>query len=173
MKDYFERLALFNQCVKDGSSKNFTDGHHTFEELYYHRMVLSAMLFKLYPDRAWKSKKHDDEENNPMFDGCFIVGIDTPEGQATYHYKLEYWDVFDVKELEHAPEYDGHTPQQAIERIKSLPRPIEGSIISINPDDYVVNENDLYYPHIARGTTTNPYRVVYNCTVGDEGTNTD
>ena len=51
----------------------------------------------------------------------FIVGIETPEGQVTYHYDIDpYWDLFRVKELEHAPEWDGHTPEQAIERIRSL-----------------------------------------------------
>ena len=55
-----------------------------------------------------------------MFEGCFIVGIDTPAGQATYHYKLEYWDLFDVTCLERAPEWDGHTPDEAIKRMTSL-----------------------------------------------------
>ena len=35
-----------------------------------------------------------------MFDGMFIVGIDTPIGQATYHYDIDpYWDLFHVKAL--------------------------------------------------------------------------
>ena len=56
-----------------------------------------------------------------MFDGMFIVGIETPDGQATYHYDLDpYWDMFDCRELERAPEWDGHTPADAIERIGRL-----------------------------------------------------
>lgn len=51
----------------------------------------------------------------------FIVGIDTPDGQATYHYDVvPYWDLFHVKELEFAPEWDGHTPDEAIRRIGLL-----------------------------------------------------
>ena len=51
----------------------------------------------------------------------FIVGIETPEGQATYHYDIDpYWDLFRVKELEYAPKWDGHTPEQAINRIYGL-----------------------------------------------------
>lgn len=51
----------------------------------------------------------------------FIVGINTPKGQATYHYDIDpYWDMFKCKELERAPEWDDHTPTQAIERISSL-----------------------------------------------------
>lgn len=56
-----------------------------------------------------------------MYDGMFIVGIDTPDGQATYHYDIDpYWGMFRCKELDRAPEWDGHTPEQAIERIGKL-----------------------------------------------------
>ena len=49
----------------------------------------------------------------------FIVGIDTPEGQFTYHYHIDNWDLFDVLELPNAPEYDGHTPGD-VTRLYSL-----------------------------------------------------
>ena len=42
-----------------------------------------------FPNLFWKSRKHFDEENDPMFNGDFIAGINTPEGIATYHIKLE------------------------------------------------------------------------------------
>lgn len=75
---------------------------------------------------AWKSKLHDTGD---MFDGMFIVGINTPEGQATYHYDVEpYWDMFRVRELERAPKWDGHTPDEAINRIAKM---AVGSIIVI------------------------------------------
>lgn len=62
--------------------------------------------------------KHSD---GSMFDGMFIVGINTPHGQATYHYDINpYWDMFDVFEYDRAPEWDGHTPDMAIERIGKL-----------------------------------------------------
>ena len=95
-----------------------SDGYHTFNELYHHRAVLFSVIVKAFPDRAWKSRKHHD---GSMYDGMFIVGIETPDGQATYHYDIEpYWDMFKCKELEYAPEWDGHTPAQAIARIGKL-----------------------------------------------------
>lgn len=95
-----------------------SDGYHTFNELYHHRAVLFSVIVANYPDRAWKSKKHHD---GTMYDGMFIVGIETPDGQATYHYDIEpYWDMFKCRELESAPEWDRHTPAQAIERIGRL-----------------------------------------------------
>ena len=44
-----------------------------------------------------------------MYDGMFIVGIETPEGQATYHYDIEpYWVMFKVKELDSGVERIGY-----------------------------------------------------------------
>lgn len=95
-----------------------SDGYHTFNELYHHRAILFSIIVKAFPDKTWKSKQHND---GTMYDGMFIVGIDTPEGQATYHYDIDpYWGMFECRELERAPEWDGHTPAQAIERIRKL-----------------------------------------------------
>lgn len=97
---------------------NTSDGYHTFNELYHHRAVLFSVIVKIFADRAWKSKLHAD---GTMYDGMFIVGIETPDGQATYHYDVDpYWDMFQCKEVDRAPEWDGHTPDQAIERIGKL-----------------------------------------------------
>ena len=95
-----------------------SDGYHTFNELYHHRAVLFSVICNTFKDKAWKSKKHDTGD---MFDGMFIVGIETPQGQATYHYDINpYWDMFKVKELPNAPKWDGHTPEEAIRRISML-----------------------------------------------------
>lgn len=97
-----------------------SDGYHTFSELYHHRAVLFSVIVRDHADLAWKSKFHHD---GTMYDGMFIVGIDTPSGQATYHYDLDpYWEMFECKELDRAPEWDGHTPDEAIERIATLGR---------------------------------------------------
>lgn len=100
-----------------------SDGYHTFNELYHHRAALFSVICNARPDIAWKSKRHHD---GTMYDGMFIVGIETPEGQATYHYDIEpYWSMFHVKELEYAPKWDGHTPDEAIRRIGTLTPPNE------------------------------------------------
>ena len=97
---------------------NLSDGYHTFNELYHHRAILFSVICNSMPDKAWKSKLHDTGD---MFENMFIVGIETPNGQATYHYDIEpYWDMFKVKELEKAPKWDGHTPADAINRIATL-----------------------------------------------------
>lgn len=110
--------TLINLAKDSGiSRKQVSDGYHTFDELYYHRMVLFSLLLNTYPDIAWKSRRHHD---GTMFDQTsFVCGIETQEGQYSYHYNLEHWDKFEVKELEFAPEYDGHMPKD-ITRLYSL-----------------------------------------------------
>jgi hypothetical protein len=105
-------------CVLPENLGEFSDGHHTFNELYHHRAVLFSVICNMFPERAWKSKLHDTGD---MYEGMFIVGIETDFGQATYHYAVDsYWDMFKVKEFEMAPKWDGHTPAEAIERICTL-----------------------------------------------------
>ena len=98
------------------STKDISDEWHTFGDLYYHRMILTLALMRQNKDKAWKSKQHHD---GTMFEDSFICGIDTPEGQYSYHYDLEHWELFDVKELDKAPEYDGHKPED-VTRLLSL-----------------------------------------------------
>jgi len=104
--------------VPESGMGDVSDGYHTFNELYHHRAILFSVICDIFKDKAWKSKQHDTGD---MFDGMFIVGIETAEGQATYHYNIDpYWDMFDVKELPKAPKWDGHTPEEAIRRISTL-----------------------------------------------------
>ena len=118
---YFDELLAqadkAERLQKQLDSGECSDGYHTFNELYYHRMCLFSIIVKQNKNLAWKSKLHSD---GTMFDNYFIVGIDTPNGQATYHYHIEHWDMFDCVELSNAPEWDGHTAEDAIKRLLSL-----------------------------------------------------
>ena len=55
-----------------------------------------------------------------MYEGDFIAGINTPEGIASYHIKLKYWDLFDIPEINRAPKYDNYTSKDVMNRILSL-----------------------------------------------------
>lgn len=124
-----------------------SDGYHTFNELYHHRAVLFSVICNDRPTLAWKSKQHHD---GTMYDGMFIVGIQTPEGQATYHYDVNpYWVMFRVPELPQAPEWDGHTPAQAIERIGKLCAQPENAPLTCDGcehDGSYENEREYGYP---------------------------
>ena len=67
-----------------------------------------------------KSWRHHDGEL--CFGGdWFIVSAMLPTGLISNHYKAEDWDLFQVPEVEKALyEFDGHTPQDVLERLKAL-----------------------------------------------------
>lgn len=117
-KNFINKVPDFLHGLNSDNIGEFSDGYHTFNELYHHRAILFAVICNQFKKLAWKSTLHSDDT---MYDDMFIVGINTPQGPATYHYNIEpYWDLFDCKELPKAPEWDGHTPDDAIKRIYSL-----------------------------------------------------
>jgi hypothetical protein len=119
---------------------SISDGYHTFQQLYDMRLALTVAAFKGYswsvwPDgpipalhearqMVWRSKLHAD---GTMFDDYFIVGLDRVIGDRlkigyiTFHYHIDHWNKFDFcKVLDKAPEWDGHTDKDVIERLLSL-----------------------------------------------------
>ena len=116
IQDLIKQYKHTNQNSSVGS---LSDGYHTFDELYHHRSILFlALCLTAFKDKAWKSLLHE-EGGDPMYNGMFIMGVETPYGQATYHYDIDpYWEkAKNVKEVYHAPKFDGHTPNDAIDRI--------------------------------------------------------
>jgi hypothetical protein len=117
-----------------GDDIQVSDGYHTMSELYEHRMALNAFLFKMmylldeqtrgktlatHTPLVLKAKFHNDGTMFPG--GYFIVIAHTSAGDISYHYKLEHWDKFQIPEKERVPwAYDGHTPQDTIERLLKL-----------------------------------------------------
>ena len=99
--------------------EDVSDGFHTFRQLYYQRMMLFATIVKQNKDKAWKSLRHEDGELC-FGGGWFVVGVDTPEGNYTYHYEDNYYSLFDCKELERGKHWDGHT-EKDVTRLLSLP----------------------------------------------------
>ena len=114
--DIFQKTYREQSETESSVSGDTSDGYHTFDELYHHRAVLFAALQMAYPKLSWKSKQHSD---GTMFDNMFIAGIDTPEGTYAYHLEMNEWDIFACKEIETAPEWDGHLPKD-VDRLLSL-----------------------------------------------------
>lgn len=102
---------------KEYEKGDISDGYHTFDELYYHRMILFLIICNTYKDNAWKSWKHEDAT---MYEDYFIVGITTEVGDYSYHFHKDYWDFFEVKELANAPKWDGHTPNNVVRLLNLL-----------------------------------------------------
>lgn len=99
-----------------------SDGYHTFTQLYNHRITIYIALCKqlFFKDLIiWRSKVHSD---GSTWKGWFILGINKHKGkQITYHLPIERWHETDfASECPKAPEYDGHTPEDVLERLKNL-----------------------------------------------------
>jgi hypothetical protein len=107
------------------------DAYHSIDELYEHRHALFCALTKMYDNyltplgssvRCWKSMKHSD---GTMFEDMFIVGMtiqkpDLTVEMITYHLPLNWWKKFNLKTYDFAPEWDGHTSKDVIERLLKL-----------------------------------------------------
>jgi hypothetical protein len=101
--------------TKMSEASDISDGYHTFGELYEHRHALFLAVCRAY--NGWKSLFHDD---GTTMNGWFIAGVETPGGMATYHLPLSWWSRYNVRELECAPKWDGHSSQDVIERLQTL-----------------------------------------------------
>ena len=106
------------------SAGEIRDAYHSFFELYEFRKAYNAALFNEWVANqkysVHKSFKHHDGE--PCFGGgWFIVVAVLPTGQISNHYKEADWGLFRIPETEKALfEFDGHTPQDVLNRILSL-----------------------------------------------------
>lgn len=97
-----------------------SDGHHTHRELYEYRMLYNA-----HAARGWlasgvpvvKSRRHSDGQEC-FGGGWFVVVATLPTGQVSNHYRDQHWDLFDVPAVDLAPTYDGHTPQDGVQRLR-------------------------------------------------------
>ena len=108
----------YKEEKENGMGSDKKDNFHTMSELYFHRMTLFAYIVKMNADNAWKSKLHSDGD---MFPGFFIVGVNTPTGCVAYHYQLKYWDFFNCKEVDFAPEWDGTTTDEIYKLFSLIP----------------------------------------------------
>lgn len=112
--------------ITGGDEMQVSDGFHTMDELYDHRITLFIALLRYIAtsisasfDECWRSKLHSDGSS---FEGWFILGIYKEKGkQITYHLPLDRWDETEFAQtLDKAPEFDGHTAADVLERLKKL-----------------------------------------------------
>lgn len=105
------------QCVSS-TVGGLSDGYHTFDELYDHRSLLFLNMMTYEFDRAWFSDKH---HNGSRYEGYFIAGIKTNKGDISYHLPNKYIELAHktgATHLTRAPEWDGHSSQDVLTRLK-------------------------------------------------------
>ena len=112
-----------------GLKGKISDGYHTFDELYEHRITLFIALCKILcndpqyqtgqKSQIWRSKKHSDGSE---FSGWFIMGIGKERGeQITYHLPNSKWEQTEfAPTIDFAPNFDGHTSDDVLKRLSSL-----------------------------------------------------
>ena len=95
--------------VKKGK---ISDGYHTFNELYDHRVLLWICVVNFTPQKAYLIKEH--------YPGWFLLGLETSKGQISYHCPNKYLNLIhnEIKELANDTNYDGHTSNDVIKRLK-------------------------------------------------------
>lgn len=127
--------AVHEAQIKVQSLADVSDGYHTIAELYDHRITLFIALCRSLESThramnwqfegevpgcpVWRSKTHSD---GSVMDGWFIMGIKRQKGnQISYHLPMSHWDETNFAEtFERAPEWDGHTSQDVLNRLKAL-----------------------------------------------------
>lgn len=163
-----EHRYLLNLIEKQPKVKidgNTSDGYHTFNELYHHRAILFSVICNQNKEIAWKSKQHHD---GSMYDGMFIVGVETPQGQYSYHYDIEpYWDIFNVKELEFAPEWDGHEPKD-VDRLLSIGNNPPLKFEELKEDMWIWDNKYKDYVIFKRNDNENVEKIIIFSKGGDE-----
>ncbi len=120
---------LLNKAIKDSevNTSLISDGHHTFGELYDHRIALFiALCLSIMKNNGhkheynvWRSWRHSDGSETP---GWFILGIGKEKGeQITYHLPESAWEECGlIPILTFAPVFDGHSSEDVLERIRKL-----------------------------------------------------
>ena len=99
----------------------FSDGYHTFNELYDYRKAYNAAFFNELAKQGLydvhKSRLHSDGKVPFDDNNWFIVMAELPTGQISNHYEIKDWDLFDIPEKEKSNTWDGHTPQDVYKRL--------------------------------------------------------
>ncbi len=123
----------FTEIKRYQSPVSVSDGYHTFDELYEHRIELFLALCRrienmwdshltMWGDQecpVWRSRVHSD---GTSMEGWFIMGLYSKPGkQITYHLPDKYWDRTDfAATLDKAPEFDGHTSADVLKRLADV-----------------------------------------------------
>ena len=116
-----EKINLKIKKLLGDDIGDFSDGYHTFNELYDYRKAYNAAFFNEIAKQGLydvhKSRLHSDGEIPFGDDNWFIVMAELPTGQISNHYEMKDWDLFQIPEKEKANIWDGHTPQDVYNRL--------------------------------------------------------
>lgn len=119
-KMQFENTQVAINNTADDIRGDYSDGYHTYNELYEFRKLYNAALFNEWAIAGkydvHKSWKHNDGEL--CFNGgWFVVTAMLPTGQITNHYKAKDWNLFNIPDTEKAKyKFDNSTSNDVLNR---------------------------------------------------------
>lgn len=112
-----------------GSVGELSDGYHTFDELYEHRIELFKFACRTYKALQWELGNSDDRvvwkaeahHDGSKMEGWFIMGLNHEPGRTiTYHLPMRQWNQCSfARTLDVAVEWDGHTADDVLKRLKT------------------------------------------------------
>lgn len=124
-----EQVQFLINKLPDSEKEKLSDWYHTFWELYKHRIHLLISLCKQLLIRngmkhnAWlfkllKSKIHSDWTE---FEWWFIIQLEIPDWQISYHLPNEYRDTcYFITTVEKANERDWHTSDDVLDKLLEI-----------------------------------------------------
>ena len=122
--DTLERAQYYVNQVDFPERGRVSDGYHSFDDLYNHRIHIYIALAKAQAadpsgPEVWRSEKNAEGDK---WEGWFLLGIGTRPGeQITYHLPMKYWDLCTFAQAIESPLfYDKHTSEDVLKRLLSL-----------------------------------------------------
>lgn len=88
------------------------------DRAYYERNALVAALAKVYPSKLARHSAEDGEWDD---DWRYVVLIDSPAGQLSWHLHVSHMPLFEHLDISPRHDlWDGHTTVEKYERLASL-----------------------------------------------------
>lgn len=87
-----------------------SDGFHTMQDLYEHRVALFIALMESNPGISWKYRDFENDE-------WVLGGMNLKTGPIAYPLPGEVFDNLAVGSRIEPPEYDGYTPDDILRRL--------------------------------------------------------
>lgn len=107
------KLCQEAMVLASGDRGQLSDGFHTFNELYQHRIRIFIALVALLVAQGKSAYRFHH------YAGWFCLGVETDFGQISYHIPESQWESCSFAE-ERQPEFDGHTADDVLFRLENL-----------------------------------------------------
>jgi hypothetical protein len=103
-----------------------SDGFHTMSEHYDHRHSLCLALMHSMPEHWWFSRRHYEGElcfgdGRWFVVGCLLPNTKVEQREISYHLPIRLWEAAQAtgaRELERGLPWDGHTPEDVVNRLR-------------------------------------------------------